>query len=256
MKTRELRIPDSIRESNEGLIKALEESAESSPKSPLSPPSPPKRVGKYSWAGVAFILILGFILAPLAYVGINNAEESRQSALFDRLAEARFALFYHEIEDIITELDRLSRFMTLHDNASAEEFAAFTESAINVKGDFRAFGWVPLIRGKDRARFEAGRYNRLYPAIPILEGKLGKEFKAAAKHDEYFPIVYRNPPKQGIMGWDILFDSFRKEAVYRARDSGKISLSHKVDMPGLNSKNMGVLVYAPVYKKGALLDSV
>lgn len=78
---------------------------------------------------------------------------------------------------------------------------------------------------------------------------------------EYTSIIYLEPfdwRNQRAFGYDMFSEPERREAMERARDTGKTAISGKVRLVQETEKDMqnGFLMYLPVYRKGAEIDTV
>jgi signal transduction histidine kinase/CHASE1-domain containing sensor protein/CheY-like chemotaxis protein len=80
--------------------------------------------------------------------------------------------------------------------------------------------------------------------------------------DEYTAIVYLQPEgnrNNVAIGYDMYADPVRREAMQRARDTGVPAASGRVKLvqePRDDVQQWGFLIYTPVYRNGALIDSV
>jgi signal transduction histidine kinase/CHASE1-domain containing sensor protein len=79
--------------------------------------------------------------------------------------------------------------------------------------------------------------------------------------DEYTAIVYLQPEanrNKVAIGYDMYADPVRREAMQRARDSGTPAASGRVRLvqEPKDEAQQGFLIYTPVYRNGAAIDSV
>lgn len=77
----------------------------------------------------------------------------------------------------------------------------------------------------------------------------------------YSAIVYLEPfdaRNQRAFGYDMYSEPVRHEAMQRALDNGEPALSGKVQLMQENGKDVqpGVLIYVPIYKNGALTNTI
>lgn len=76
------------------------------------------------------------------------------------------------------------------------------------------------------------------------------------KRDEYSAVIYLDAPahvQDVSIGYDMLTDAERQDAMHRARDSGSITVSKRVLLANRTNKteSPGFIMFAPVYKDGA-----
>ncbi|WP_332775840.1 CHASE domain-containing protein [Polaromonas sp.] len=85
--------------------------------------------------------------------------------------------------------------------------------------------------------------------------------RPAGERTEYTSIIYLEPfdwRNQRAFGYDMFSESVRREAMERARDSGRTSVSGKVKLVQETNQaaQRGFLMYLPVFQKGDVLRTV
>lgn len=81
------------------------------------------------------------------------------------------------------------------------------------------------------------------------------------KRDVYQAIIYLEPldeRNQQAIGYDMSTEENRREALNRARDSGKVAATSKITLiqETIQDKQFGFLIYFPVYKDGQIPVSI
>ena len=110
------------------------------------------------------------------------------------------------------------------------------------------------------------------PAIPAAElaahiaqiragGFPGYTVRPAGERAIYAPIVYLEPFRDRNLrafGYDMFSEPVRRAAMEQARDTGEAALSGKVKLVQETGTEVqaGTLIYVPVYRNGALVDTV
>lgn len=79
--------------------------------------------------------------------------------------------------------------------------------------------------------------------------------------DSHQAIIYIEPSNERnkkVIGFDMSSEENRREAIYRARDSGQAAASSKVTLmqEEENNKQVGFLIYLPIYKRGSSPSSI
>lgn len=103
--------------------------------------------------------------------------------------------------------------------------------------------------------------------IANIENRMKKDgypsfcLKPKGKRNQYSTIIYLEPmDKRNIkaIGFDMLSEPVRRAAMERARDTGLPSISGRVKLVQEIDSNPqpGIIMYLPLYKKGAKTDSV
>ncbi len=93
------------------------------------------------------------------------------------------------------------------------------------------------------------------------EGFLDFKLSPETERDSYQAILYIEPSTERnrkVIGSDMSTEKNRREALFRARDSGQAAASAKVTLLQENeqSKQAGFLIYLPIYKRGSSPSSI
>ena len=94
----------------------------------------------------------------------------------------------------------------------------------------------------------------------MRKGFPGYTIRPLGERPEYTAIIYLEPfdwRNQRALGYDMFSETVRQAAMIRARDTGETALSGKVTLVQETDTDVqaGFLMYLPVYKKGAVIDS-
>jgi PAS domain S-box-containing protein len=132
-----------------------------------------------------------------------------------------------------------------------EEFSWFVAPALSRHPGIRGLSWNPRVTVADRARFEAETGARITQIDE--QGRL----VPAAPRDEYVVVRYIEPlADQGALGLDVAAEPVRREAVIRARDTGKPAATGRIRLVNEQGEQGAVLVFAPVYGIGSVPRTV
>lgn len=74
-----------------------------------------------------------------------------------------------------------------------------------------------------------------------------------SEHNQYAPVVYLEPESGhnlNVFGFDMYTDKKRREAMERARDENRITLTRKLHLIRDGKKRAALVMYAPVYQHG------
>lgn len=93
------------------------------------------------------------------------------------------------------------------------------------------------------------------------EGFTDFRLHPAGERDEYTSILYLEPFDEinlPAFGYDMFSESVRRAAMEQARDTGKASLTGRVMLVQETGTDIqpGILMYVPVYRQGAAIDSL
>lgn len=200
------------------------------------------------------ILVIGLLVSVL--VGLKV----KQNILDDALSRFEFA----SAEIAIKIQERLDAhalilqsgvaFFNASDSVDRQDWKTYVdtlrqhESVNNIQG----FGFSRLIPADQMDTHVASVQAEGFPDYAV---------RPADERDVYTSIVYLEPldwRNMRAMGFDMFSEPVRRDAMEQARDTGKAALSGKVSLVQETDKDVqsGTLMYVPVYRNGAPLDSV
>src|SRR4029079_12864703 len=203
------------------------------------------------------ILLLGFCFTLLVYYYVYKLTHEQ-----DRI---RFNGSVQEIQDqmrlrIATSTSLLragTGLFAASDFVDAHEFESFvTEIELdkNYPG-VEGIGYSVRFAPEDKARVVNGMHRQGFTTFRIWPDDTPRS--------EYNSIIYlqpNSPRNQGAIGYDMGTNETRRQAMDAARDTGKPFASGRVrlvqerDLP-VASRQSGFLIYVPVYKKNAAINT-
>ena len=134
-------------------------------------------------------------------------------------------------------------------------FHAFAEDAIRRHPTLQAIEWIPRVPDRRRAELEAQRRAAGNADFAFTEiGERG-ELRVARQRAEYYPVYFMAPlhGNAAALGMDLASQPNRREALLRARDSGKPSATSPVRLAQESERQNGFLLFLPIYQ-GAPAD--
>ena len=140
------------------------------------------------------------------------------------------------------------------DRVAADEFHRFVER-LDLQTNY------PGIQGIGFARsFTHGEKDALVQRMRVSVHEDFHVWPDGAR-DEYTPIIYIYPlsnRNEKAIGYDMFADPVRRQAMEKARDTGTPAASGRVRLiqEPENEGQSGFLIYAPVYRNGASINSV
>ena len=142
-------------------------------------------------------------------------------------------------------------------SVEADEFKRFANGILGRHPGVMALGWTPLVLAdKLDAYLRYAEMQGLKNASP----RPMRTTKPMPDAQVYFPLLYVEPEQEAISrrGLDYWTDDIRREAMRRARDSGKPAVSRWLDfdrraLVGENSYDF--MIFLPIYQKDAVLKT-
>lgn len=196
------------------------------------------------------ILVLGFCFTLLVYYYFSKLTREQDRISFDRTVQEIQDQIRLRIATSITLLHSGTGLFAASDAVTTREFDRFVQQmdleknypgvlGIGFSRRFSAAEKDAVIADMERQRI-AGFH--IWPSDP--------------PRNEYNAILYLQPatePNKKAIGYDMGTEAVRRQAMDAARDSGEPTASGRVI---LVQGREGFLIYVPVYRKGAQLDTV
>lgn len=196
------------------------------------------------------ILVLGFCFTLLVYYYFSKLTREQDRISFDRTVQEIQDQIRLRIATSITLLHSGTGLFAASDAVTTREFDRFVQQmdleknypgvlGIGFSRRFSAAEKDAVIADMERQRI-AGFH--IWPSDP--------------PRNEYNAILYLQPatePNKKAIGYDMGTEAVRRQAMDAARDSGEPTASGRVI---LVQEREGFLIYVPVYRKGAQLDTV
>ena len=138
------------------------------------------------------------------------------------------------------------------------EFRDFTRHILKQHASIQALEWIPQGSGFPAGRHTKGRQDEDgFLDFQITERIAQGKMKRAERRKEYFPVYFVEPYKgnETALGFDLASNPTRLEALEAAGKTGKMLATARITLVQEKENQFGFIVFAPVYKKGAALNS-
>lgn len=193
-------------------------------------------------------LIIGSILSLSIYFFIHNSEQNKIQIQFNYKSNNIEKAFQTNIERTFDTINIIASFFSNVKEPNREEFRNLVNTAIKRNSIITGVSWNPLVKNIDREKYiENARKDGLLD-FEFTGLNNGKREISLTKPD-YVPVYYIEPQLKNkkALGFDISSNNERREAIYKARDSGQIVLSDRIK---LVQGSFGALAMKAVYAKG------
>jgi signal transduction histidine kinase/CHASE1-domain containing sensor protein/ActR/RegA family two-component response regulator len=197
--------------------------------------------------GLCFTLVVYYYFSKLTYEQDHTRFQKTVQELQDRIKV--------KIETSVALLRASTGLFAASDDVDTREFGRFVQQFDLQKN-------YPGIQGIGFAlSFPAEQKNAL---IKKMRGQGHSDFRIRpedSRHD-YTAIIFLQPNanrNEVAIGYDMFTEPMRREAMEKARDSGVPAASGRVRLvqePEDGAQQWGFLIYAPVYRNGASINSV
>ena len=201
------------------------------------------------------ILLLGFCFTLLVYYYFSKLTREQDQLNFERTAQEIHDQIRLRVETSIALLRAGTGLFAASDRVTAREFDSFVQQ-IELDKNYPGvlgIGFARRFTGEEEPNIFAEMQRQRGPGFAISP--------ADPPRDEYIVILYLQPatePNRKAIGFDMVTEGNRRQAMLVARDSGKptasgpVTLVQEQDLP---NKQQGFLIYVPVYKKGMRVDT-
>ncbi len=186
------------------------------------------------------VLLVGGLATWAAFTFVRQ-RESVQNQLVEqrRAADATSAIFLAlqvPVEAALT----LPAFLGASTQVSHDEFEAFARALLERHSSLKKLQWAVRVPESERLAFETSW------GIPIREPNASGHMIAAAKRDEYYPILHVAPETPGVVGLDVAFDDERRRMIQHAVGAGRATLSPRFRLVEDPPEIFSVAVNAPL----------
>ena len=212
------------------------------------------RFSRYLPTGIILILGLGTTLVATVWVG-RWEQLSRQNE------------FQKQINNLTTSLQRTTNrynelllsigdFYAASENEVTEQrFRQFVKRAVETYPGIQALEWAPLVTHSERYTYEQQlRKSTGQSSIGITERQVSGQLIPAGERPTYVPVTFLEPwqSNEPALGYDLASDSTRRLALERARDTGELAATGRIQLVQERADNQyGFLVFLPVYRQPA-----
>lgn len=207
---------------------------------------------------VVLIVCTGAVFALAVFAVLRGREMDKILAEFHGAAEDRASITRNEIEFNVLMLELLRAFHLSSREVERHEFARFVQPCFSKVRRVQAMEWVVRVPDAKRAEYEAAARRDGFEDFQITEKDAHGRMVRASRRDEYFPVSFVEPHRgnEAAVGFDLASEPARREALDRARDTGKIAASARVRLVQDTGGPFGLLVVLPIYHQGTPTDTV
>lgn len=209
-------------------------------------------------AVVVLLAIAGIAISLFSYRMMFFNEEADLRASFQQAAIKKTHYFSQGVERYKSILKSMVYYYNASEHISREEFNEFVRDIIRTEKAFRALEWLPRVSESDRESFVRDVRNQGFPNFEITQKDAEGNVVRRSRSSEYFPILYVEPyaNNEAALGFDPSSEPIRLQALKLSWDSGKIHSTEPLRLVQEPHDGLGFLVFAPVYRKGAPIETV
>ena len=203
----------------------------------------------------ALTLGIGLLLTLLLFASVRRAETQVRSARFEQEASLRINAVSSGLSDAVQQVMVINGLFSTFGTVSGEQFKSFSAPLLARYPEIQALSYQHLLMDSDRQRYEAARRKR-FPDFTMTEFVDGKQ-RPAAQRDSYNVVEYIEPYEgnEQALGLDTSRTKEHADARLRSRTSGQAAATSLLSLVQVKGFHTGFLVLAPVYLRGAPIDT-
>lgn len=196
-------------------------------------------------------LLVMFMVMVVLFVFISRREQARIEMEFSTQSTRFAAEINQTVQSALNVLDSMEGLFASSENIYLHEFEIFGRRLMKQLHGVASLSWNPVVPHAERERFERQAQNNGQPGFRITERDVALRVLPAAVAEEYIPITFYTPRRNGdaVAGFNVLSDPVRRVALELARDYGRAAASGPVPLVQYPGEE-GFLVFTPVYRHG------
>jgi len=197
---------------------------------------------------LVMITVLVLVTAMLSYA--TRKENERLQSEFEKDSAAMAVAIDKSLLAHLNVLSSLRSFFLASDEIDEEEFHTFVSQFFSDLHGVQALSWNRHILSTERDAYESSGQNAGDRNFNISERNNANKLVRAGSRPEYVVVSFIEPyaGNENALGYDVYSDAARKEAIDRARDSGEIAITSRVNLVQGSGNMPGVLAFMPIYR--------
>ena len=213
---------------------------------------------RYRLALVVFMVVLVGALAVFAAVFTWKNEMHGARADFEKIAQRVTGNLQRQLDTCVEATERIKEISDSDRNVSRARFLAFTRGVMTGLPSIQALNYIPRVPAGDRSRLEASVRAEGFQDFTITERSPDGNMIPASQRPVYYPVLYVEPfeENRAAFGFDLGSNPARLDALGKARDMGVSVASGRVSLVTREEGNSGFLIFHPLYRRDAPVQSV
>jgi PAS domain S-box-containing protein len=212
----------------------------------------PRDIWRRRRLSVAVPLVGAFMLAVVVFVHTSSQERERQQLAFERQAESLAYTLDDHFDRYLELLRSIARFYASSQEVKDEEFRTFVHGALAHHPGIQALSWDRHVPDVLREAYEEAVRQEGYADFQITEQDAQGRMVRATKRPEYVVVSYIEPHARNeeALGYDAASNPARRDALQRARDSGRAIATGRLMLVQETDRQFGLLIFQPIYNHG------
>ncbi len=214
------------------------------------------RLSPKLWVVIA--ACIGLTASVASFIIIYRLRKDDTKEIFYRTAEGAVSSLEQGLDTYMLVLQSLAAFHDASEEVTRQSFGRFVNRFLLQYPGIQALEWIPRVPISMRASYEESARRNGFPNFRITERNAPGELVSSSERPEYFPVYYVEPDagNEIALGFDLASNSVRLSALSASRDTGRFVATVPITLVQETQSQKGVLVFIPVYRTGAVSDSI
>jgi len=207
---------------------------------------------------VVAVVVVGVALSIVISAFSYSAENKVMQAEFNEDSENLYSALKRETDSNLFALESVQALYYISGKeVKRSEFRNFTNHLLKQHTSIQALSWIPRIQDSQRESYERAVRKEGFPDFQFTENSARGKMERSDKRKEYFPVYFIEPYKGNeiALGFNIASNPSPLEALVVAGKTGEIRATGRMILAQETKNQFGFIVFAPVYRKGALINS-
>jgi len=207
---------------------------------------------------VALVLLLDVLLTAVFFNFVQNQQQARTQAEFERQANSYVAAIQKGIERNLEVIESIGGLYAASGEVERDDFRRFVQGPLSRYNEIQALSWNKRVTHSERGQFEDSLRHEGYREFQFKDLSLDGQRVVAVERPEYIVVTYIEPyeSNQAAMGFDVASNPTRLAALERARDTGKMITTARITLVQETGNQYGFLILKPIYKTPATPETV
>ncbi|WP_432740328.1 CHASE domain-containing protein [Methylobacter sp. G7] len=197
------------------------------------------------------VIAMFILTTTVVFFESKNNNDRLKLEFNQRAFELKVAL-ETSVFDHLNVIRSIGSFYSASSIVSRQEFKAFVTHSLDDFEGIQALEWSPVIQASERNALEKSVRLDGYPNFQITERDADKSMVRAGNRQKYIPITFLEPYQgnESALGYDFNSNALRRDALDKARDTGELTITARVNLVQEKSNQYGLIAYSPIYRTG------
>ena len=212
----------------------------------------------FSMTPTAILIGVGVIVAAIGFgIAQKNYDAQAQEDL-KKHGVHYSALLSASIDRRLDSIRGVANLYAASEGVTRDQFHTFTGQTISSNFGLVALEWIPRVTAAERTDYERAARRDGHLDFQISEETADETLIAAKPRDEYYPVFYAAavPGDEPLLGLDRASNPAWREAMVRARDTGKTVITRAYHQQSTGGSHIAILAFEPVYGTGIAPDTI